>query len=143
MKEIVEKGVVRAKGFFEEFKEFLLKYNFVSMAVGVVIGVAANDVVKDLVDSILNPLLGLLSGTYGAPTVQGWTVVVRGQEFRLGHFVASLVHFLLIALVVFLIMKVFVKVAPAEPTKVCAECLEKIPLAAKRCRACASAQPAI
>jgi large conductance mechanosensitive channel len=56
-----------------------------------------------------------------------------------GHFMGTIVDFLVISFVVFLIVKALVKPSPADPVKTCPECLEKVPAAARRCRACTSA----
>ena len=93
----------------KEFKEFLLKTNALALAVGVIIGGAVGKVVEN------------------AMTV--------------GTFIGTVIDFIIIAAVVFLITKALLKPAPeapAPPTKTCPECLEAIPLAAKRCRACGS-----
>jgi large conductance mechanosensitive channel len=129
-----------ARAVVEDFKAFLLKHNFVSMAVGVVLGVAVNDVVSSLVKTLIEPLIGVLAG---GKTEFGWTFALRNQQFLIGKFTGSIVNFLIIAAIVFLIMKTFIKAPPpGPPTRDCPECLEKVPVAAKRCKFCTSALPA-
>jgi large conductance mechanosensitive channel len=114
-----------------EFRDFLLKQNALALAVGVVIGAAFGRVVSGLVDDLIMPVVGLLS-------VSGdWRQMKLGP-FLLGDFAGRLVDFVIVAVVVFAIVKVFLKEsrpAPA-PTRTCPQCLEVVPAAAARCRAC-------
>ncbi|HWW61609.1 MAG TPA: MscL family protein, partial [Thermoanaerobaculia bacterium] len=62
-----------------------------------------------------------------------------GNSILYGHFIGTLIDFLIISLVLFLVVRRLVRpvpVAAPEPTKQCPECLEMIPAAARRCRAC-------
>lgn len=120
-----------------EFRGFLTKTNALALAVGVIIGAAVGSVVSALVADILMPLIG---------------VVLPGGEWRdakipldaknailYGHFLGTILDFILIAFVVFLLIRSVLKPVPtpaAEPMKQCPECLEMIPAAARRCRAC-------
>lgn len=129
-----------------EFKEFMLKTNALALAVGVIIGAAVGKVVGSLVADVLMPVISLaIPGGAWRETkfVLGSTTDASGKvvenALTIGNFIGALVDFVIIALVVFLITKALLKPAPAAPTKACPECLESIPLAAKRCRACASA----
>jgi len=130
----------------EDFKKFLLQTNALALAVGVIIGAAVGKVVSSMVSDLLMPVIGL---------------VIPGGEWRTlklvlsskpdgtpanaityGAFLGNVVDFVIIAFVVFMIGKAFLKPAPAPAaaaTKVCPECKETIPAAARKCRACASA----
>jgi large conductance mechanosensitive channel len=128
----------------KEFKGFLVKQNALALAIGVIIGAAVGKVVTSIAEDVINPIIGLLlpGGSWrdakivlahgvdaaGKPTVTGITY---------GHLIGSLVDFLVIALVVFLIVKAFLpKPGEAAPTKECPQCKELIPAAATRCKAC-------
>jgi large conductance mechanosensitive channel len=132
----------------KDFKAFLTKSNALALAVGVIIGAATGKVVSAVVDDLLMPIIGLIlpSGDWKEAKIVLRTVVDaqgKGTESAIsyGHLLGTIIDFIFIALVVFLITKAFLKTppaAPAPPTKVCPECLETIPVAAKRCKACTS-----
>jgi large conductance mechanosensitive channel len=120
-----------------EFREFLLKQNAFALAVGVIIGAAIGKVVSGIVDDVLMPVIGLALPGGDWRSAQ---LVLSGQNaIKYGDLAGRLVDFLLIAAVVFLLGKAFLaKPAAAPATKSCPQCLEAIPAAAKKCRACAS-----
>ncbi|MBF5046190.1 large conductance mechanosensitive channel protein MscL [Simulacricoccus sp. 17bor-14] len=130
----------------KEFREFAVKGNALQLAVAVVIGNAFTRIVTAVVDDLLMPLLNavLPGGEWRA-----WTV--SPLKLQLGHLLGAIVDFLLIALVLFLLVKkVLERFARAEPapvavpsTRACPECLEPVPLAARRCRACTSPLPTV
>ena|SRR5437773_9514273 len=132
----------------KEFKSFLLQTNALALAVGVIIGAAVGKVVSSLVADVLMPLISLAipGGSWReAKFVLRTTTDAAGKTVEnaitVGTFVGTLVDFVIIATVVFLITKALLKPAPAPPpppTKACPECLETIPQAARRCRACGS-----
>ena len=129
-----------------EFRGFLTKTNALALAIGVIIGAAVSNVVSGLAADILMPVVGLLmpGGDWRqAKLVLRSVTDAAGKTTEsailYGHFLGTVLDFLIIALVVFLIVKALVKPAPAEPMKTCPECLEKVPVAARRCRACTSA----
>lgn len=123
-----------------EFKDFIARGNVIDLAVAVVLGAAFTKIVDAVVTGVIMPLIG------GVLPGKSWTTwTVTSLEIRLGVLLAAVVDFLLIALVVFLVVKKLVgrfRAAPAAgpAMKECAECLEKIPAAARRCRACTSPQ---
>jgi large conductance mechanosensitive channel len=120
-----------------DFKSFLVKQNALALAVGVVIGGAIGKVVSGIVDDVIMPIVGLLLPGGEWRTAQ---VVLSGTNaIKYGDLVGRLVDFVIVAIVIFVIVKALIKEAPAAPTKACPQCLESIPLAAKKCRACASA----
>lgn len=129
-----------------EFRGFLTKTNAMALAIGVIIGAAVGNVVSGLASDILMPVIGLLlpAGDWRQAKIVLSTVTdaagkTSESAILYGHFIGTIVDFLIISLVVFLIVKALVKPAPAEPAKICPECLEKVPVAARRCRACTSA----
>jgi|SRR4051812_3530273 large conductance mechanosensitive channel len=121
-----------------QFREFLLKQNAFALAVGVIIGAAIGRVVSGIVDDLVMPIIGVVlpGGEW-----RNAAIPLSGQNaIKYGDLAGRLVDFLLVALVVFLLTKAFIeKPAPAANTKSCPECLEAIPLAARKCRACGSA----
>jgi large conductance mechanosensitive channel len=130
----------------QEFKDFLLKTNALALAVGVIIGGAVGKVVSSLVSDILMPIIGLLIPG-GAWRDLKWVLTMKadgtpGNAVTYGQFVGAVVDFVIVAFCVFLITKALLKPAPAPPapeTKTCPDCLETVPKAAKKCRACGSA----
>jgi large conductance mechanosensitive channel len=132
-----------ARGLATEFREFLLKQNVVALAAGVVIGAAIGKVVSGIVDDVIMPLVGVVlpGGEWRQAKLALGT---GGNAIAYGDLIGRLVDFGIVAFVVFLVLKAFVKppapgpAAAAPPTKGCPECLETIPAAARRCRACGS-----
>lgn len=131
-----------------EFRGFLTKTNALALAVGVIIGAAVGNVVSALVSDILMPVVSLFlpGGDWrSAKVILTSSMDASGNVVEnavlYGHFIGVLVDFLVISFVLFLIVRKLVKPAPAtaaEPMKKCPECLEMIPAAARRCRACTS-----
>ena len=120
-----------------EFREFLLKQNAFALAIGVVIGAAIGKVVSGIVDDVVMPIVGL--ALPGGEWRNAQFVLSGQNAIKYGDLAGRFVDFLLIALVVFLLAKAFLeKPAAAPATKSCPQCLEAIPAAAKKCRACAS-----
>ena len=128
-----------ARGFVDEFKTFILKHQVIGLAIGVVIGGAIGKVVSGVVDDFIMPIVGVILPGGEWRTAQ--LVLSGNNAIKYGDFIGRVVDFVFIAFVVFLIVKSFIKEAPPAPvaaTKSCPQCLETIPLAARRCRACAS-----
>ena len=124
-------------GTAKEFRQFLLKQNAFALAVGVIIGAAIGKVVSGIVDDVLMPLIGIVLPGGEWRNAQ---LTLSGQNaIKYGDLIGRLVDFFFIALVVFLLTKVFLeKPAPLPATRTCPECLEAIPAGARRCRACTS-----
>jgi len=124
----------------KEFKEFVLRGNVLDLAVAVIIGGAFGKIIGSLVNDILMPLIGLILGgvnfselsfTFGAAVIK-W-----------GAFVQTIMDFLVIAFVIFMIVKVANNMkkapAPAEPIiKECPHCYSVIAIKATRCPNCTS-----
>jgi large conductance mechanosensitive channel len=129
----------------KEFKAFLLQTNALALAVGVIIGGAVGKVVSSLVSDLLMPVIGvLIPGGEWRTLKFVLTSKPDGTPINAityGAFIGNLVDFVIIALCVFLITKSLLKPAPAPAgpaPKTCPECLESVPAAARRCRACGS-----
>ena len=132
------------KNFMNEFKKFIAKGNVMDMAVGVIIGGAFTAIVNSLVNDILIPFLSLITG--GMDFSHLCIVLGEGEgaaTLNYGTFIAAVINFLLIALVIFILVKTINKITPkkeAAPatTKQCPFCKEKIALEATRCPHCTS-----
>ena len=115
------------KKFFEEFKVFAIKGNAMSMAVGVIIGAAFQSIVTALTDSFINPLIQLITGGSEEGIEIGGQFEINGVVFNYGAFLTAVVNFLIMALVLFLLVKGMNKLMelgkkkeeekPAEPPK--------------------------
>ena len=103
------------KKFIEEFKTFITKGNVLDMAIGVIIGGAFGAITKSLVDNVITPLL---SFAFGAPNTDALNITLRAAELNeagevtkealvlgLGTFVGAIINFLIIALVLFAVIK--------------------------------------
>lgn len=124
----------------KEFKGFALKGNVIDLAVAVVIGTAFTKVVNAIVSAMIMPLVGKV-----LPQGNWATYEVAGMQ--LGVVLDAIIQFVVVAMVLFVVVVKFMgalqrreAAAPPPPTKKCGECLEEIPLAARRCRACTSPQ---
>jgi len=124
----------------KEFREFLLKTNMFALAMGVVIGGAVTKVVEAIVGDLVMPIVGALqhSGEWRLIKVGFWRF-----NWTVGHFLGAVLDFLIIATVVFLITKMFVKQAPPPPTKICAACKEGNHPDATKCKWCCSDLPLV
>ncbi len=134
------------KNFIKEFKEFALKGNVMDMAVGVIIGAAFQGIVTALTDCFINPLIAVCTGgTSDEGVVIGGTFKIRGVSFDYGTFISTIINFIILAFILFLMVKAVNKAmnagkkpeAPAEPTtKVCPFCQSEISINAVRCPNC-------
>jgi len=130
----------------KDFKDFLTKTNALALAIGVVIGAAIGKVVSGFVDDLIMPIISLAlpSGDWREAKFVLRTVTdakgkVTDSAIAYGHLIGTVIDFFFIALVVFLVTKALLKpAAPGAPTKSCPECLESIPLEARKCKACGS-----
>lgn len=145
------------KKFLEEFKEFATRGNMFDLAIGIIIGGAFTTIVNSLVNDIINPFLGLFTGsidfsnlflaldgnhydTLAAAEAAGASV------FKYGSFISNVINFIIMALVVFILVKIINRIAkprkavePAAPTtKKCPFCCTEIDIKATRCPNCTS-----
>jgi large conductance mechanosensitive channel len=125
---------------WSEFKAFLMKTNALALAVGVIIGLALGAVVNSLVADIIMPPVGKLLGNvdFAALVID----LGDGVAIRYGAFINSVISFIIIALVVWQISKIFIREEPGAPEaemKSCPYCQELVPATATKCRACTSA----
>lgn len=150
--------------FFKEFKEFAMKGNVIDMAVGLVIGGAFQSIIKSLVEDIIMPFTALFTGNVD---YTDWVINVSTAQIRIGSFITALINFLIIALSIFLALKVVMginkriemmnkevegkiskkfrkgkkneKKEEGEPeTKVCPYCLSEVKFKATKCPYCTS-----
>ena len=106
------------KGFLAEFKEFALKGNVMDMAVGVIIGAAFGNIVTSLTENFINPLIAVITGGSGEDGVQvGGQFTVRGVAFNYGAFISAVINFLIIALILFCMIKAMNKAMEAGKKK--------------------------
>ncbi len=133
------------KKFLEEFKAFALKGNVMNMAVGVIIGAAFSDLVTSFTTNIIQPIIACIGGAdvHGKINLFG-----TGNYIDYGAFISAVIHFLIMAFVIFMLVKTMNKVidlgkkkeaeAPAPTTKICPYCKSEIALDATKCPHCTS-----
>jgi len=149
------------KGFIKEFKEFIMRGNVIDLAVGVIIGGAFQAIINSFINDLIMPFIGLLTG--GISFADQFIVLNAGGQtfasaeaaaeagysvFAYGAFITAVINFLVIALVVFLMVKAINKarehaskkdeVEEAPTTKVCPYCKSEIDVDATRCPHCTS-----
>jgi large conductance mechanosensitive channel len=126
-----------------EFKAFLLKTNALALAVGVVIGVALGNVVNSLVNDVIMPPVGMLLGGIDFSqlkiVLQANADPAKEVAIRYGSFINVVIAFVVIAIVVFLVGRSFMKEPPPAAVKDCPFCHEANAPTATKCRACTSA----
>lgn len=130
--------------FMEEFKKFISKGNVMDMAVGIIIGGAFTSIVSSLVNDIINPLLGLFGGMNFDQLA--WNIT-GDVTLYYGKFITAVVNFLIMAFIVFILIKAINTAASkfqkkeeekAPTTKECPYCKSEIALEATRCPHCTS-----
>jgi large conductance mechanosensitive channel len=110
---------------FDEFKKFAFKGNVIDLAIGVIIGVAFNGIIKSLVDNIIMPVISLVIP--GGQGYESWAWDINGKKIPYGLFLAAILNFLIVALVLFLFIVKFLgwvmrskkeeEAVPPPPTK--------------------------
>ena len=104
------------KKFFEEFKTFISKGNVLSLAIGIIIGGAFNEIVNSLINDVIMPVIGRITS---GVSFNSWYIPLNGQTYEsfaaakaadapmimIGNFIGAVINFLIVALVLFLIMK--------------------------------------
>ncbi|MCR5396162.1 MAG: large conductance mechanosensitive channel protein MscL [Lachnospiraceae bacterium] len=153
--------IEKSKKFVDEFKEFITKGNVMDMAVGVIIGGAFQNIINSLVNDVIMPLI---SAVTGGIDFSNWFVALDGKEYatlaaaqeagaatlNYGTFITVVINFLLMALVIFCLVKTLEKVRTSvkkseaveeavDPTeKECPYCKSMIAIGATRCPHCTS-----
>lgn len=134
------------KAFFNEFKKFISRGNVMDMAVGIIIGGAFTSIVNSLVNDVIMPLVGIITGGID---FAGLSVTVGGAELLYGSFIAAVINFLLVAFVLFSVIKAMntakekmtkkTEEAPKAPAKkICPFCKSEVDIKATRCAFCTS-----
>ncbi len=144
------------KKFFSDFKEFAFKGNIIDLAVGMMVGTAFTTIVKSVVDDLVMPLLSLLTGKirfddlFIALDGKQYATLADAEAagaslFKYGNFISSFINFILIALVIFVFLKILLKLkrpktepAPEATTKECPYCKSEISKLAVKCPHCTS-----
>jgi len=127
------------KKFFSEFRDFALKGNVMNLAVGIIIGAAFQGVVTSFVNNVLSPVIGL----FGGANFDALRLTFGGVTLGYGAFITAVINFIIMAFVVFLIVKGMNKLAKEQPKeetplRTCPYCLTEVSQAATRCPACTS-----
>ena len=102
------------KAFFNEFKAFAVKGNVIDMAVGVIIGTAFGKIVTSLVSDVIMPMIGVI---IGGLNFQGLSLAVGDAKITYGNFVQSVVDFTIVALCIFVAVKMMNKFLRKEVKK--------------------------
>ena len=150
--------MAKSKGFVQEFRDFIARGNVIDLAVGVIIGAAFTKIVTSLVEGILMPFVGLFTGRID---FAGMFYVLDSSKPRpaslaeaktagvpviaYGQFINDLITFIIVAFVIFLVVKRVNRLWSDEPaaseeptTKNCPFCVSAIPIKATRCPQCTS-----
>ena len=136
---------IKMKKFLEEFKKFALRGNVIDLAVGVIIGGAFQSITNSLVNDVISPLIGLVANT----DLTYLVATINGVEVRYGAFLTAVINFIIMAFVIFLLVKGLNALAnvgrkkeapaPAAPTtKICPYCKSELAIDATRCPHCTS-----
>ena len=88
----------KGKGFFKEFKEFVMRGNVMDMAIGVIIGTAFASLVTAFTDDFINPLINGLGGAEVGGTIK----IYGGQVIKYGDFITAVINFVIMAFVLFI-----------------------------------------
>lgn len=144
------------KGFISEFKEFIMRGNVMDLAIGVIIGGAFQSIVNSLVNDIIMPLITMITGGID---FTNWFISLDGQKYttlseaqavgaatlNYGTFITAVIQFLIMAFVIFSLVKSINKIASlgkneeeAPVTKICPFCKSEIAIEATRCPHCTS-----
>lgn len=152
------KAVEKGKGFANEFREFIMRGNVMDLAVGVIIGGAFQGIINSLVNDIIMPIISMITGGID---FSNWFVSLDGSNYstlaaaqeagaatlNYGVFITAIINFLLMALVIFCIVKSLNKLSDrvkkeeeeaAPTTKICPHCKSEINIEATKCPCCTS-----
>lgn len=143
------------KNLLKEFKDFISRGNVIDMAVGIIIGGAFTAIVSSLVNDVISPVLGLFGSSNlselkwvikeGVMAADG--TVEGGVVLAYGSFISAVINFLIMAVIVFILIKIINSVTnvfkkkeeePAPTTKICPFCKSEINIEATKCPCCTS-----
>ena len=150
--------MAKGNGFFGEFKKFIMRGNVIDLAVGVIVGGAFQAIVKSLVDDVVMPVISLatkginFADLFIALDGGEYATLAAAQEagaatLNYGNFISAILNFLIMAFVVFVLVKGINKVADmnkkpeapaAHTTKECPYCKSEIAIGATKCPNCTS-----
>lgn len=137
----------KGKGFFNEFKKFIMRGNVMDMAVGVIVGGAFTSIVTSLNQDILTPILGIFGGTDFSNLTLKLGSGENAPILAYGNFITAVINFLISAFVIFCLIKFLNslgeklkhKEEPGAPvTRKCPFCKSEIAVDATRCPHCTS-----
>ena len=141
---------------FKEFRTFIMRGNVMDLAIAVIIGTAFGAIINSLVKDIIMPPIGLALGKVDFASLfvsldgNTYESLAKAQELgaptlNYGLFINTIINFLIVGFVIFLIVKAINKMQKPAPvavtTKECVFCATEIPLVAKRCPHCTSELP--
>ena len=152
------KALEKSKGFANEFREFIMRGNVMDLAVGVIIGGAFQGIINSLVNDIIMPVISVLTGGID---FSNWFITLDGTKYtslaaaqeagaatlNYGVFITAVINFLLMALVIFGIVKSLNRLSDkvkkekeeeAPTTKICPHCQSEINIKATKCPCCTS-----
>ncbi len=104
---MTKKLVEKAKKNQQEFWEFLKNYNVIELATGIVIGGAVKDLVSSIANDILMPIIGMITPDGSWRNI---VITIAKSEFKIGNLMASTLNFLMVALIVFVVIKKIMKI---------------------------------
>jgi large conductance mechanosensitive channel len=127
----------------KEFREFAFKGNVIDLAIGVVIGGAFGKIVSGIVDDLIMPLVSLVLPGGDWRTTE---VPIGNSKLKVGHLIGTMIDFVLVAFVLFLVINKLVRrnraasaAQPAPATRECPACAEQVSIKARRCKFCSEA----
>lgn len=154
IKELRNKGKKKVGSFAKDFKAFATKGNIIDMAVGVIIGSAFTKIVNSLVTEIISPLLGTITGKVDFSSL---FISLNGVKYdsivlakaanapiiNYGIFISNIIDFLIVALVLYIFIRIVIKSVKKEEEKVvktkkCIYCKSEIDIEASKCPHCTS-----
>lgn len=132
------------KKFLNEFKEFIMRGNVLDLSVAVIIGAAFQAIVTSLTDNIISPIIGIFTKMNFDQLVL--TIPKTDVEIKYGAFITAVINFLIMALVIFILVKIINRVMSIgrkkeekkPTTKKCDYCKSEINIEATRCPHCTS-----
>ena len=141
----------KKSGIIEEFKKFITRGNVMDMAVGVIVGGAFTTIVTSLNNDIISPILGIFGGVDFSDLKLVMGSGENAPVLKYGSFLTAVINFLIIAMIIFLIVRAMNKINESikakltdkeevlvETTEVCPYCREKVAKEATRCPHCTS-----